>query len=72
MNALEDESQAFAKRISDAVSAFVGKTVPFKATSRGARFVVSDHAGGVVLPVGHVGTLAREVNSRCGREQSGR
>lgn len=71
MNALEDESQAFAKRISDAVSAFVGKTVPFKATSRGARFVVSDDTEGVVIPVGGGGTLALEVNYRCELDRAG-
>lgn len=71
MSALEHESQAFAKRISDAVSAFVGKTVPFKATSRGARFVVSDDTDGIVIPVGDGGTLALEVNYRCELDQSG-
>ena len=71
MSALEHESQDFAKRISDAVSAFVGKTVPFKATSRGARFVVSDDTEGIVIPVGDGGTLALEVNYRCELDQSG-
>lgn len=51
MSTLEEESDAFARQISEAVSAFVGKTVPFKATSSGSRFVVSDDTDGIVIPV---------------------
>jgi hypothetical protein len=69
---LEQQSEAFAKRISDAVSAFVGETVPFKATSSGSRFVVADDTGGVVIQVGEGGTLALEVNYRCELDGAGR
>lgn len=72
MSTLEDESQAFAQRISDAVSAFVGQTVPFKATSSGSRFVVSDDTEGIVIPIGEGGTLALEVNYRCELDSVGR
>lgn len=72
MSTLEEESDAFARRISDAVSAFIGDTVPFKATSSGSRFVVSDDTDGIVIPVGEVGTLALEVNYRCELDGAGR
>jgi hypothetical protein len=71
VSTLEDESDAFARRISDAVSAFIGDTVPFKATSSGSRFVVSDDTDGIVIPVGDVGTLALEVNYRCELDGAG-
>lgn len=57
MSTLEEESAAFARRISDAVSSFIGQTVPFKATSSGSRFVVSDDTDGIAIPIGEVGTL---------------
>lgn len=71
MNPLEGEARNFAQRISDAVSAFIGDTVPFKATSSGTRFVVSDDTGGIVIPVGGGGMLALEVTYRCGLDGSG-
>jgi len=71
VSTLEEQSQAFARRISDAVSAFVGDTVPFKATSIGSRFVVSDDTAGIVIPVGGGGTLALEVNYRCELDGAG-
>lgn len=71
MNTLEEHSQSFARRISDALSAFVGHTVPFKATSSGSRFVVSDDTSGVVIPVGRGGTLALEVTFRCELDGAG-
>jgi len=71
VSTLEEQSQAFARRISDAVSAFVGDTVPFKATSIGTRFVVSDDTAGIVIPVGGGGTLALEVNYRCELDGAG-
>lgn len=71
MSRLEEESDAFARRISEAVSAFVGSTIPFKATSSGTRFVVSDDTDGIVITVGHVGTLALEVNYRCELDGAG-
>jgi hypothetical protein len=72
VSTLEEESNAFARRISDAVSAFVGQTVPFKATSSGSRFVVSDDTDGIMIPVGDGGTLALEVNYRCELDGAGR
>ncbi|WP_219105709.1 hypothetical protein [Austwickia sp. TVS 96-490-7B] len=72
MSTLEEESEAFARRISDAVSSFIGHTVPFKATSSGSRFVVSDDTNGITIPVGEEGTLALEVNYRCELDGSGR
>ncbi|GMA38299.1 hypothetical protein [Mobilicoccus caccae] len=72
MTSLAAESDAFARRISDAVSAFVGRTVPFKSTSSGSRFVVTDDTNGIVIPVGEVGTLALEVNYRCELDGAGR
>lgn len=72
MSALEAESHAFARRISEAVSAFVGQPVPFKATNSGTRFVVSDDTDGIVIPVGDGGTLALEVNYRCELDGAGR
>lgn len=71
MSTLEEESDAFARQISEAVSAFVGKTVPFKATSSGSRFVVSDDTDGIVIPVGQVGSSALEVTYRCELDGSG-
>ncbi|MGL4175730.1 MAG: hypothetical protein ACRCSN_06590 [Dermatophilaceae bacterium] len=71
MSTLESQSQEFATKISDAVSAFVGHTVPFKATSSRSRFVVSDDTDGVVIPVGE-GALALEVSDRCELDGAGR
>ena len=71
MSTLEDQSEAFARRISNAVSAFVDETVPFKATSSGSRFVVSDDTDGIVIPVGEGGSLALEVNYRCELDGAG-
>ncbi len=68
---LEEESEAFARRISDAVSAFVGRTVPFRTTSSGSRFVVTDDTGGIVVPFGNGATLALEVNYRCELDRAG-
>lgn len=72
LSTLEEESAAFARRISDAVSSFIGQTVPFKATSSGSRFVVSDDTDGIAIPIGEVGTLALEVNYRCELDGAGR
>lgn len=72
MSTLEKEADAFARRISHAVSAFIGHTVPFKATSRGSRFVVTDDTGGIVIPVGEVGALALEVNYGCELDSASR
>lgn len=72
MSTLEDQTASFAQRISEAVSAFVGRPVPFKVTSSGSRFVVSDDTPGVVIPVGSGGTLSLEVNYRCELDGAGR
>lgn len=71
MNTLQEEAQTFAQRISDAVSAFIGDTVPFRAISSGSRFVVSDDTDGIAIPVGGGGMLALEVTYRCGLDGSG-
>lgn len=71
VSTLEDQTQRFAQSISDAVSAFVGQTVPFKATRSGSRFVVSDDTHGVVIPVGSGATLTLEVNYRCELDGAG-
>lgn len=65
MTTLEELAQPFAQRISDAVSAFVGYTVPFTATRSGSKFVVTDDADGIVIPIGAGGALLLEVNYRC-------
>lgn len=65
MNKLEHVAQAFAQDISEAVSAFVDHTVPFKATSSGTRFVVTDDTQGIVVCVGDRASLALEVSYRC-------
>lgn len=57
--------------MSDAVSAFVGNNVPFKATSSGSRFVVSDDTDGIVIAVGEGGSLTLEVNYRCELDGAG-
>lgn len=72
MSTLRGEAQAFAQRISDAVSAFVGHTIPFKATNSGSRFVVADDTEGIVVPVGGGGLLALEVSYRCELDGEGR
>jgi hypothetical protein len=71
VSAFEVEAAAFAKRVSDAVSAFVGESVPFTATGRGSRFVVA-HPTGVPIHVGDGGTLTLEVNYRCEMDGPGR
>lgn len=72
MSAPEVQSQAFAQRLSDAVSAFVDKTIPFKATESGSRFVVSDDTSGIVIRLGDKGTLTLEINYRCKLDDAGR
>lgn len=47
------------------VSTFVGETVPFRATSKGSRFVVSDDSDGITISIGSHAHLALEVNYRC-------
>lgn len=68
---LEGQAQAFARRISDSVSAFVGSPIPFSATASGSKFVVTDDQGGVVLQLGGAARLALEVNYRCELDSSG-
>lgn len=68
---LEEQARSFAASLSESVSAFVGESVPFKATSSGSRFVVSDNTGGVLICIGDGAHLALEVTFRCELDGSG-
>ena len=72
MSELHDHATAFAREISEAVSAFVDRPVPFKATSSGSRFVVTDDIGGIVIPVGEGGRISLEATYRCQLDGIGR
>lgn len=66
MTDLARQAETFAQNIADAISAFVGQSVAFVATSSGSRFVVSDEDGaGVVLKLTDAAHLTLEVNYRC-------
>jgi hypothetical protein len=69
---LHDHATAFAREISEAVSAFVDRPVPFKATSSGSRFVVTDDIGGIVIPVGEGRRIYLEATYRCQLDGIGR
>ncbi len=65
-DALRDEAEAFAQRLSDTVSGFVGKPCPFRAdVFETGRFSVAEEGEGIQLTVGGVAMLSLEVNYQC-------
>ena len=63
---LGKQAEKFARDLSDAVSAFANRSVPFEASQSGTRFVVTDSGGtGVPLTIGGIERLSLEVTYRC-------
>lgn len=73
VNELEGKAQGFATQVSEVVSAFLDKPIPFEATGSESRFVIRDTGGkGVVIRLAENAHLTLELEYRCEMDREGK